>query len=207
MTQIILADDHVIFRQGLISLLGSSPDLKIIADVGTGTEAWAFIQREDPDIAVLDFRMPGLNGIEIAEKIKEENLGCKVILLTMHDDPSLIAEAQSVGVSGYVLKDNAFENLVSVVEAIAAGQVTPVASEDDQTSSVQSGRPLRPKLSQRERLVLTSIAKGYTNKEIAKVLEISPKTVDTYRGRIMEKLDLHSIAELTRHAMRVGLIE
>ncbi|MBL4614819.1 MAG: response regulator transcription factor [Magnetovibrio sp.] len=204
MVRVILADDHTIFRQGLISLLEGTPNLEIIADVGTGLEAWDLIQQEQPDIAVLDFRMPGLNGIEIAEKIKQEKLPCKVVLLTMHDDPSLIYEARSVDVAGYVLKDNAFENLVSVVVTIAEKQLSNSPRvAPSLTCSANNNR----KLSKRERLVLTSIAEGNTNKEIAKTLDISPKTVETHRSRIMEKLDLHSIAELTRHAMRVGLID
>lgn len=206
MARVLIADDHKIFRQGLISLLSSSSGLNIVAETGTGWEAWELIQREEPDIAVLDFRMPGLTGIEIAKKISEHKLMTRVILLTMHDDPSLIAEAKSVGISGYVLKDNAFENLVSAVVTVSNEQSFTTTEVEDQHQAYHLDGA-KPGLSNRERLVLTAIAKGFTNKEIARSLEISPKTVDTYRGRIMDKLDLHSIAELTRHALRVGLVD
>lgn len=205
MYKILLADDHEIFLQGLNSLLGKEDDLNVIATCSDGQSAWQIIQSETPDIAVLDFRMPHMNGIEITRLVRDNNLITKVILLTMHDDPLLINEASQAGVSGYVIKETAFENLVVTIKDTINGKVfEPKDLLVSPTFSPQQAKFAQ--LSKQERLVLRAIAMGQTNKEIARDLAISPKTVETYRSRIMDKLDLHSIAELTKYAIRIGIV-
>lgn len=206
MSRILLADDHEIFLQGLHGLLNKEADLEVIATCPDGKKAWDCIQEQKPDIAVLDFRMPGMNGIEITRLIKQNTLDTKVILLTMHDDPLLINEASQAGVYGYVIKETAFENLVVTIKNVIDGHAPTV----DELMLQQDFSPQKTRvtqLSKQERLVLQYIAQGQTNKEIARELEISPKTVETYRSRIMDKLDLHSIAELTRYAIRIGIVD
>ncbi len=202
MTRISLADDHEIFLQGLKSLLKQEKDLDVVSSNRSGQNAWLSIQLHKPDIAVIDYRMPGMNGIEIAKEIKRVQLSTKVILLTMHDSPILLLEAQEAEVSGYILKETAFENLISAINVIRnGGSFLPT----EKNKSHNRNNSIR--LSERERLVITAIAEGHTTKEIASILNIKPKTVETYRGRISEKLDLHTIADMTRYAIRMGFVK
>lgn len=202
MINLLIADDHTIFRQGLISLLQKSSEIKIEAEVGNGVEAWDKIQEMRPDIAILDIRMPGLDGLQIAKMVLQNNIRTRIILLTMHDEPTLAAKSDKFGVKGYVLKDNTFDELQDAIRVVAAGQryITPVIKEKLERYNSKN------ELSERENTVLKLIAQGSTNKEIAKLLNISHKTVDTYRCRLMSKLKLHNVAELTAHAVKIGLV-
>ena len=201
MTRIVLADDHEIFLQGLRGLLLQEHGLEVVSTNRNGKNAWTKIKEKLPDIAVLDYRMPGMNGIEIAKEINLEKLPTKVILLTMHDSPILLLQAKEAMVAGYILKETAFENLISAINIIiGGGTFLPDRSAD--TSKGDTSSPL----SHRESLVLTAIAEGNTTKEIAALLDIKPKTVETYRARISEKLDLHTIADMTRYAINKGLV-
>lgn len=200
MINIVLADDHEIFLQGLMSLLKQEQNLKVLRSNRNGKNAWESIKNLKPDVAVIDYRMQGMNGIEIAREIKNLNLPTKAILLTMHDSPILMLQAEEANVCGYILKETAFENLVSAIDIVAnGGTFLPSNSETKKT------RHIIP-LSDRERMVLTAIAEGNTTKEIALLLSIKPKTVETYRARITEKLDLHTIADMTRYAISMGLV-
>jgi len=205
MTRLLLADDHTIFRQGLLRLLHAWPEAEVVGEAADGREAWELIQTLHPDVAILDIEMPQLSGIDIMQHVKNEKLSTRVVLLTMHDEPALALEAERVGVHGYVLKDNTFEELLKAIEKVIAGQryMSPSVSDNLRAFRLESGGVT---LSPREREVLKLVASGLSSKDIARTLNISPKTVETYRNRLMSKLDLHSVAELVRYALRVGLL-
>ena len=192
MIRIIIADDHNMFREGIIGLLTEAEGIEIIGEAGNGREAWKMIQERSPDIALLDVGMPRHTGIEVARMILKADLATRIILLTQHRDPSLAHEAATMGVHGYILKDNTFKELVQALWAVARGErFWPV----DLLQTEQSIKRAFPKfglLSQRERQILEKIARGRTNKEIAKELQLSPSTIGNHRNRIIQKLDLHT---------------
>ncbi len=201
MIRLFLADDHEIFLQGLKSLLVQEEDFDVVATNRNGLRAWNSIQEHVPDIAVIDFSMPGMNGLEIMKEVNNHNLPTKVILLTMHNNPILLLEAQEAKVAGFILKETAFENLVSAIKTVRdGGYFIPQDVLENTEKNIELP------LSQRERLVLTAVAEGRTSKEIAKLLHIKPKTVETYRARITDKLGLHTIADMTRYAIKMGLV-
>jgi DNA-binding NarL/FixJ family response regulator len=208
MTRVIIADDHVIFRQGLLNLLKSAPDLSVIGEAGGGTETLDLILREKPDIAILDISMPGLDGFEILQKIQSMEIATKVIFLTMHNETLTARRALQLKASGYVLKDNAFEDLLYAVKAVSAGGtfISPSVSERLMKSSSEEEKEAHI-LTIREREVLKLIASGLTNKQIAVQLFISVKTVETHRTNIMQKLDVHTTADLVRYAIKTGILE
>ena len=203
---VIVADDHAIFRQGLASLLQAEADIVLLAQASTGAEAWGLIESTRPDVAILDLSMPQLSGIEVARRVEAAGLDTRIVLLTMHDDPSAVLQALETGVAGYILKDNSFEELVQAVHNVATGGtfVTPAIRAKLRTLQ-REGRPAVP-LSPREREVIRLIALGNSSKEIARIMAISPRTVDTYRSRSMEKLGLHSLADVVRYAVQAGMV-
>lgn len=208
MIRVIVADDHIIFRQGLLKLLQSAEGITVVGETGEGKEALAMIVKESPDIAVLDISMPGLSGIEITQELQVRGSGVKVIYLTMHNDVLTAKKALISGVSGYILKDDAFEDLLYAIKAVASGRkfISPSISDKILHSS-----PLKVVekniLTEREREILKLIASGLTNKKIADKLSISVKTVETHRARILQKLDFHTTAELVKYAIKTGLLE
>ncbi len=203
---VIVADDHAIFRQGLASLLQAEADIALLAQAVDGAEAWGLIESLRPDIAILDLSMPQLTGIEVARRVEAACLDTRVVLLTMHEDPSAVLQAQEAGVAGFVLKDNSFEELVQAVHAIAAGGTFVTPSIRAKLRALQrNGRPVVA-LSPREREVIRLIALGNSSKETARILGVSPRTVDTYRNRLMEKLGLHSLADVVRYAVQAGMV-
>jgi DNA-binding NarL/FixJ family response regulator len=208
MTRVIIADDHVIFRQGLLNLLKSAPDLSVIGEAGGGLETLDLILKERPDIAILDISMPGLDGFEILQKIQSMGIATKVIFLTMHNETLTARRALQLKASGYVLKDNAFEDLLYAVKAVSAGGtfISPSVSERLMKASSEEGKEAHI-LTIREREVLKLIASGFTNKQIAVQLFISVKTVETHRTNIMQKLDVHTTADLVRYAIKTGILE
>lgn len=208
MIRVIVADDHIIFRQGLLKLLQSAEGITVAGEAGDGKEALAMIVKESPDIAVLDISMPGLSGIEISKELKARGCATKVVYLTMHNDVLTAKQALISGVSGYILKDDAFEDLLYAIKAVASGRkfISPSISDKILHSS-----PLKVVekniLTEREREILKLIASGLTNKKIADKLSISVKTVETHRARILQKLDFHTTAELVKYAIKTGLSE
>ena len=203
MIRLLLADDHAIFRQGLGRLIHTWSEGQVVGEAADGQEAWQLIQALQPDVAILDIEMPKLGGIEILRKIRGHGLSTRVVLLTMHDEPALTLEAERAGAHGYVLKDNTFEELVRAIKQVAAGHgyMTPSVRDKLRAFRLNGGdRTLSP----REQEVLKLIVSGLSNKAIAKTLNISPKTVETHRERLMNKLNLHSVAELVRYAIRTG---
>jgi DNA-binding NarL/FixJ family response regulator len=205
MIRLLLADDHAIFLQGLTRLLDAWPEAEIVAKAADGQEAWEQILLHRPDVAVVDIKMPLMNGIEIAEQVRARGLSTRVVVLTMHDEPALALEAEQAGVQGYVLKDDTFEELSQAIEKVVSGRqyMSPTVSESLHAFRLSSGGVT---LSPREREVLKLIASGLSSKAIARKLDISPKTVETHRSRLMTKLDLHSVAELVRYAVETGFL-
>lgn len=206
MIKVVLADDHIIFRQGLAELLASVADLSVIGQAANGEEAWRLLTELRPELAILDISMPAPSGIELAQKVRQQNLPTKVILLTMHHEAEAVTRALQAGVAGYVLKDNAFEELIAAVRAVIAGGAFFSASIP--TNSLSVSRPRRragQPLTKREREILALIAAGLTNRQIAAKLFLSIKTVETHRTKMMKTLDLHTTAELVRYAIEHDL--
>ena len=208
---VMIADDHQIVRQGLRALLEREPDLRIAAEVNNGREALAAAESQPIDLAIMDVSMPGLNGIEATRKLLATTPRMKVIGLSMHTDRRFVSEMLKAGAAGFVSKDSAFEELVQAIRTVQSGQVylSPSAAGvvvDDYVR--QSGQPEASafsSLTTREREVLQLMAEGRSTKQIAMDLGVSTKTVETHRRQIMEKLDLYSVAELTKYAIREGL--
>jgi DNA-binding NarL/FixJ family response regulator len=201
---VILADDHAIVRQGLAALLQGVPDISLLAQAADGEAAWELIETHQPDIAILDLAMPRATGIEVARRVEAAALDTRVVLLTMRDDAATALQAQQAGVTGFVIKDNSFEELALAVRSVAAGGtfVTPAVRAKLNGLRRSGQRPVA--LSPREREVVRLIAGGQTSKEIGRALAISPRTVDTYRDRLRDKLGLHSVAELVLYAAQCG---
>jgi two-component system, NarL family, response regulator NreC len=208
-TRILLADDHAVVRQGFKMILSAQGDMEIVGEAANGREAVDLAEQLKPDIVVMDVAMPELNGIEATRRLAGTAPHTRVIALSMHKDSVYVREILRAGARGYLLKDSGAEDLVRAIRAVAGGEswLSPAVSNavlDDYRRHVTDPIDL---LSSREREVLQMLAEGKTNKEIAGVLNLSVYTVDAHRGRIMEKLNLHSINELVRFAVRNGLID
>ena len=210
---ILLADDHKIVRDGLCALLEREADFTVVAAVQDGRTALEKVTALAPSVAILDIGMPDLNGIEAARRIKAARPQTLVIGLSMHADRRFIAEMLRAGASGYLLKDCAFEELNRAIRAVVGGGtwLSPrIAGTviEDYINQLAAGAPAPAgTLSDREREVLQLIAEGMTTKQIALKLGVSTKTIETHRQNIMNKLDLHSVAELTKYAIREGITE
>ena len=210
--RILLADDHKMFRDGLRPLLARQKGLTVVGEASDGAEVVALTRTLRPDLVILDVSMPGLNGVEAAREIRAIDPGIRVVMLSMHADRRFVLEALKAGASAYLLKDDAFEDLVRAIPRIMAGEVvlaerlgSLVAQEYVALAQRRTELGDPHDLSPREREVLQRIAEGRSTKEIAALHDVSVKTVETQRKQIMEKLDLHSVAELTKYAIRVGL--
>jgi len=209
--RILIADDHKILREGLRSLLEKQPTFAVVAEAEDGLTAYEGIKKHKPEIAILDIGMPGLNGIEVTRKIRSDLAPTKVIALSMHADRHFIMGVLEAGANGYLLKDSAFAELVTAVAAVAKGKMylSPSIAETVIKSSLEkSDREKQGSgvlLSGREREVLQMIAEGKSTKEIALKLFVSTKTVETHRKQIMDKLNIRTVAGLTKYAIREGL--
>jgi DNA-binding NarL/FixJ family response regulator len=208
-TRILLVDDHAVVRQGFRMILDAQSDMEIVGEAANGREAVELAAQLRPDIVVMDVAMPELNGIEATRRVIASDPHIRVIALSMHKDSVYVREILRAGARGYLLKDSGADDLVKAIRAVAGGEsyLSPAVSNavlDDYRKHVTNPIDL---LTSREREVLQMLAEGKTNKEIAVVLNLSVYTVDAHRGRIMEKLNLHSINELVRFALRNGLID
>ena len=210
-TSILLVDDHAIIRQGLCSLLEKQPDIEVIAGADNGRKALELVRKLIPDIVIMDVTMPGLNGIEATRQIYSQLPQVKVIALSIHTNRRFISDMLRAGAAGYILKECLFDELVQAIQAVAAGdtylspRITGVVVEDYiNRLSTDVDSPLSL-LTSREREVLQLVAEGKSTKQIALKLHVSNKTIEANRRQIMDKLGLHSIAELTKYAIREGL--
>jgi DNA-binding NarL/FixJ family response regulator len=207
---ILLADDHEIIRNGLRSLIEKERGLEVIGEAANGRMAIHLARQLKPDVVVMDIGMPDLNGIEATRQITTEVPGVKVLALSMHTDRRFVTGMLKAGASGYMLKDGAFEELIQAIHVLASNRIyiSPgIASVllDDLRHPSQDKGPALPLLTAKEREVLQLVAEGKSTKEIASQLNVSVKTAETHRQHIMEKLDIHSVAELTKYAVREGL--
>ena len=209
--RILLADDHKILRSGLRELLEKAPGLTVVAEAEDGRTAVDLAKKLSPDVALMDISMPDLNGIEATRQITGNSSKTKVIILSIHSGQRFVAEVFRAGASGYLLKDCDFNEVLAAIRAVAAGetflcpQVATVLRNDYLQRIAQTDIPTSPALSPREREVLQLMAEGKSTKEIAFTFNLSVKTVEVHRQRIMDKLDIHTIAELTKYAIREGL--
>ena len=211
MTKIILADDHKVLRAGLKSMLESEADLEVIAQADDGREVVKLAKKLDPDIVILDIGMPNMNGIQATQHIVAEVPNTKVLALSMHSDHQYVVNMLQAGASGYMLKDCAYEELITAVRAIIAGKfylskdITGLVVNDYINKLKDANSIGQPVLTSRERETLQLLAEGKSTSQAADQLNVSAKTIETHRKNIMDKLDIHSIAELTKYAIRTGL--
>lgn len=208
MIRVLLADDHLIVRQGLKALL-EVEGLSIVGEATQGRDAIALAAAEKPDVAVLDISMPIMNGLDAAAEIRKVSPQTKIILLTVHDAAQYVARALKTGIRGYVLKTQGGRDLVHAVRQVCKGEVylSPGISRAVVDAYLSKEEPESEPISPRERQVIQLIGEGKSTKEIAAVLGISIKTVESHRVRLMRKLDIHEVASLVRYAIRSGLVE
>jgi DNA-binding NarL/FixJ family response regulator len=200
-TRILIADDHAIVRAGLRLLLERQPDMEVVAEAGDGVEALERTLAERPNLAILDVGMPRLTGLQATRKIRAHAPSTDVLVLSMHDDERYLVEALEAGAGAYVLKREADQELVAAVRAVAAGERPLMA----QVGHLEGGAD--EVLTPREREVVKLIAEAYTNRQIAEVLHVSEKTVESHRGNVLRKLGMRDRVELARYAIREGLLE
>ena len=213
MIRIVLADDHTIMRSGLRAVLDRYSDMKVVGEAANGREAIQCVEESHPDVIVMDVAMPNLNGIEAARQISAKHPGVSIVVLSMHSDESYVLRALKSGARGYLLKDSAEGDLITAIRAVSQGKAffSPAISRmlvDDymrhlQQRGVEDSYEL---LTTREREILQLLAEGRSNKDIARMLDLSLYTVETHRSNIMEKLNLHGIPELMLYAIRKGVI-
>jgi DNA-binding NarL/FixJ family response regulator len=211
--RILLADDHTVVRKGLRLLLDSQPGFQVIAEAQNGRDAVSLAEQHAPDVIVMDIAMPNLNGIEAARQIAARHPHPAVVFLSMHSDESYVLRALKVGARGYLLKDSAEYDLINAVKAVTEGKsyLSPAISKmmmEDYMRQLQE-RKLEDSydlLTTREREILQLLAEGKNNKDVARTLNLSLYTVETHRGNIFQKLQLHSGAELILYAIRKGVI-
>lgn len=212
MTTIVLADDHCIVRQGLRALLAAEPGLRVVAEAADGLEALQIVERQRPQVLVLDLIMPSLNGIEVTRQVRQRSPETQVIILSMHSDEAYVLEALRAGAAGYVLKESPIDELLQAIDEVTQGRryLAPPLSEWAIAAYVRnaeaSGDDPLEALTSREREVIYLVAEGLSATEIAARLSISPRTVETHRANLMRKLGLRNQAEVIRFALEQGLV-
>jgi DNA-binding NarL/FixJ family response regulator len=213
--RVLLADDHHLVRAGIRALLQSLSDVEIVAEAGDGQEVLAALVRTKPDIALVDISMPGLNGLELAQRASREIPETRLVILSVHGDASHVAQALRAGAKGYLVKDAAADELPILVRSVMRGETYLSPSISRHVVEGFLGRASTPPgesseqpelLTSRQREILQLVAEGRSTKEIASLLDLSVKTVETHRAQIMERLDIHDLAGLVRYAVRAGLV-
>lgn len=212
--RIVVADDHDIFRRGLKHLLLSRPGWEVVGEAKTGRETVLLVQELKPDVAVLDFSMPELNGLEAARQIHQTSPKTAILILTVHFSDQLLADIVEAGARGYVMKSDADRDLVRAVEALTTKRTffTDRAAEIllsgySKGNSVSDPRShLRSRITPRERQIVQLLADGKSSKEVAQVLGITVKTAETHRANIMRKLEIHSVSEMVRYAVKNQIV-
>ncbi len=213
--RVVIAEDHRIVREGIRLILAASPDIEVVGEAGNGREAVALARQLEPDVVVMDITMPDMDGLQATSLIRAYRPQVEVVGLTVHESDEYFFRMLKAGASGYVLKGAASGDLLAAVTAAARGEtfLYPVVAKKlvaDYLNRVRTGEEERDTysgLSSREREVVALIAEGLTNKEIAERLNISPSTVQTHTGRVMEKLNLRKRGEIIKYALRRGLID
>lgn len=213
--RVLLADDHHLVRAGIRALLETLPDVEVVAEAGNGQEALAAIAKTKPDIALVDISMPGLNGLELAARAAREAPETRLVILSVHGDASHVAQALRLGAKGYLVKDAAADELPIVVRSVMRGEtyLSPSISRHVVDGFLARGKAPDSEnpaagdvLTPRQRETLQLVAEGRSTKEIARLLDLSVKTVETHRAQIMDRLGIHDLAGLVRYAVRAGLV-
>ena len=210
--RILIADDHGVLRAGLRALLNAEPELEVVGEAGDGDEALRLATQLRPDVLLLDISMPGPGGIEVTRRVKQALPDTRVLILTVHEDESLLREAIQAGAAGYIIKRAVESELINAIQAVWRGDVyihpamTRALLKEVAPATFSDETPVEP-LTPRETEVLQLIAQGYTNRQIAEQLTISVRTVETHRANLMDKLGLRSRVELVRYAREHGLLE
>jgi DNA-binding NarL/FixJ family response regulator len=209
--RLLVVDDHELVRRGLRALLETRPGWSICGEAADGREAVKLAVKLQPEVIVMDLTMPHLNGFESAHQIREQGCTARILILSMHESEQLMREVLAAGVRGYILKSEAGSHLLAGVEALLRGEtffVSPLAVRihAEEFKNTKSRRSRNGALTRRERETLQLLAEGKTNREVAKALEISIKTAETHRARVMRKLAIDSVAELVRYAIRNGFV-
>ena len=209
MTRILIADDHAVVRSGLRAILEAHPNWEVVAEASDGKEAISKAVEAQPHVAIIDYSLPLVNGIEVTLQIRARLPKTEILIFTMHDNQALIEELLKAGVRGYLLKSDAKAHLIGAIEALAAHKpfFTANVSEALLRSYVEGSKRAASPLTGRERSVVQLIAEGHSNKEMALLLGISHKTVETHRAAVMRKLNLSSSAALVRYAIRNKIAE
>ena len=212
MISVLIADDHAIVRAGLRALLAEEATFELVGEAAGGVEVIELVEKNNPEVLILDLSMPDLDGISVTRKIKPKFPNLKILILTLHEDEALLKEAIKAGASGYILKRAAEAELISAIHTILRGELyvdpsmvrglfeEPLSPQDNQKEATES-------LTQREKEILKLIVEGYTNRQIGQELNISIRTVEGHRANISDKLGLHTRVELVRYARHNGLIK
>jgi DNA-binding NarL/FixJ family response regulator len=209
--RILLADDHTLVRAGICSLVQSLPGVQVVAEAGDGREALSLIETHQPDVALLDIAMPGLNGLEVAAQVADNFPFVRVLILSMHATEEYVLRALRAGAAGYLLKDADTAELELAIKAVTNGEtyLSPAVSKHvtEYVRRIGEGEhSTLERLTPRQREVLQLVAEGHTTQEIARLMNLSVKTVETHRTQLMDRLDIHDIAGLVRYAVREGLV-
>jgi len=206
--RILIADDHTLVRAGLTSLIARLPEMEVVAEAADGRQALRLVRDLQPDMVLMDIAMPGLNGLEAAERIHNIHPQTKIIILSMHASEEYVAQALKAGASGYLLKDAATAELEMALKSVSMGQfyLSPAISRQVVDNFLRGGPTGLDLLTPRQREILQLIAEGKGTREIADTLHLSVKTVETHRAQLMERLDIHDVVGLVRYAMKKGLI-
>lgn len=208
---VILADDHTLLRAGIRSLLDDLSHLDVVAETGDGSEALQLVRHQQPDVIVLDITLPGLNGLEVAKRIRKLDVHTRILMLSMHAGPEYVARAWAAGAHGYVVKDAAFDELAQAIDTVLARQrylsdgIDPevvARFESEADNAVNDLSALTP----RQRQILQLIAEGNSTREIAEHLSLSIKTIESHRAQLMDRVGIHDVPGLVRFAIRTGLI-
>lgn len=211
--KVLVADDHTILRQGIKALLDNQAGIEVIGEAKDGREALALIERLLPDVVLMDIGMPGLNGLEATRRIKKKFPGIKVLVLTMYTNEEYVFQILNAGANGYLVKETAFQDLISAIKAVYRDEafMSPSISKKVINRYTQGVRKTNDTdcdiLTTREREILQLIAEGSSSKKIAEALFISPKTVETHRTHIMDKLNIHNRTDLIKYAIRTGIVD
>ncbi|RLV60093.1 DNA-binding response regulator [Parashewanella curva] len=204
MYKILLADDHPLFREGLRARLSLEDDLDITAEAENGKQAWELLNNDDFDLVLMDINMPEMDGMYVLELIKEQNIDCKVLMLSMHDDKEYILGAMRHGANGYILKDVPGNELIAAIKKVISGK-SYFSSEVTEILSNELSGEQKAILTRREQLVLRLISQGLSNKRIAQELNVSVRTIETHKRNIKQKLDIETTIGLVRYAIDYGL--
>jgi len=211
--KVLIADDHTILRQGIKALLDNQAEIEVIGEAKDGREALTLIERLLPDVILMDIAMPGLNGLEATRRIKKKFPKIKVLVLTMYTNEEYVFQILNAGANGYLVKETAFQDLISAIRAVYRDEafMSPSISKKVINRYMQRVRETNNTtgdiLTTREREILQLIAEGSSSKKIAEALFISPKTVETHRTHIMDKLNIHNRTDLVKYAIRTGIVD